>query len=177
MEVSYRGRRIRYGTLAALFDELPRKLRGPAVEQAAAYYVAEIRKYPPYKMVARARAYPDAKAGPGWFSDKQRRFVMASLRAGRNLKTGAPMEPGYPHRTGNTQRAWQVTGKGVSARITNAAPAAVHLFDDKRQARQPGLVGWQKLAALIADAADDVTDKMLDWAIEKLYKDIDAGLR
>jgi hypothetical protein len=137
-----------------LFEELPKRFRGPATEQAARLYVAHLRKYPPYKWVTRARAYPNAAAGPGWFSEKQRRFVMASLRAGRNLKTGSPMEPGYPHRTGNTQRAWETRGKGEQVRIINDAPAAMHLFDNQRQARQPGLVGWNKLDEGIA-AADD----------------------
>jgi hypothetical protein len=155
-------------SLRAFFDSLPSKQRGVAIRAASEYMLMRFKVYPPYKLVRRAKAYPNAAAGPGWFSEKQRRFVMASLRAGRNLKTGSPMEPGYPHRTGNLQRAWRIEGKDINlSTIRNDHPAAIHAFGNTRQARQLGQVGWKKLDTLVNENIAGALDAAAEAVIKE----------
>jgi hypothetical protein len=100
-----------------------------------------LRHYPSYKYVSRKSAY-----GKTFFSDAQRRFVMAAIRDGR-------IDPGVPHRTGRVQRGWYAapTRKGYGFMIYNKEPGAYYTMDDKGQARQPALVGWQKVSKVITD--------------------------
>jgi hypothetical protein len=163
-------RRILVGDIGKIIADLPQAVRGRTERRAAELYVGYFRRYPPYKNISRAQAYPNAPAGPGWFSEKQRRFVMASLRAGRNLKTGTPMEPGYPHRTGRAQRGWEVTGQGATVTIRNQVPYAGWLYSDRYQARQPGLVGWETLGEMYADAVDEVFPDLVDFIDKEIIR-------
>jgi hypothetical protein len=100
-----------YGTL---FHHVPKHLRGVVSEAASDDLIGTpqrgLQRYPPYKHIARSSVFR-----PTFKSDKQRRFVMASIRSGS-------IEPGYPHRTGNYQRSWQRVGSGVASRIQGQLP-------------------------------------------------------
>lgn len=99
-----------------------------------------LRHYGAYKYVPRKKAY-----GKTFFSDRQRRYVMARIREGT-------IDPGAPHRTGRTQRGWYVreTNGGYGLKIGNPERGAYYSHHDERQARLNALVGWRKTAAIIA---------------------------
>jgi hypothetical protein len=128
--------------LAQVISDLPRSVRGAATEAAARYLVGNgshgLTHYPAYSYVTRRRAY-----GSSFFSDRQRRKVMAMIRSGEIL-------PGYPRRTGAFQRVIQIVNDGVKTRILLTAPHSVHLVDDERQARQPMAAGWRRVGLVIA---------------------------
>lgn len=97
--------------------------------------------YQAYKYITRKRAY-----GQTFSSDKQRRYVMAMIREGR-------IDPGYPHRTGRTQRAWtmKVTNNGYRVNIKNKEKGAYYTRHDTRQARLNALAGWVKVREVISN--------------------------
>jgi hypothetical protein len=99
-----------------------------------------LRHYSPYKYATRKSAY-----GFSFFSDKQRRYVMAKIRSGE-------IDPGVPHRTGETQRGWEFSaiGEGYKINIINATTSSYYTMDDYGQARQPAKVGWRKVSAVVA---------------------------
>lgn len=102
------------------------------------YYRKALRNpanYSPYKHVTRAAAYPNAPAGPGWFSDKQRKYVMAAIRRGE-IKIGN-------NRTGNLAKSWKKEGYGEKAFLYNDAPYASYVVSPDGQSNHERLVGWQ----------------------------------
>lgn len=138
---------------------IERGLKGKATEWFAEYLVGDqshgLKHYSPYQYV------PYRKAYGGFFSDKQRRYVMAMIQQGK-------IDPGYPHRTGEFQRAWEykVSGSGRYT-ITNATPYGGYLVDDNKQARLPGMAGWRKVSEIIKDnwhgAIRHATAKVKQW--------------
>ena len=136
LEIKYNGRKIRgLDSIRQAIDELPRRLRGKALMAGAKYYLKQFKLYPRYKEVSRASAYPEVN---GFFSDKQRRFVMAGIAAGR-------IQPGSPHRTQSLKNDWKIQGKGLALSIVNSNPAAVFAYHPIYQARQLGMVGWKNI--------------------------------
>jgi hypothetical protein len=111
-----------------------------------------LKRYSPYRYVSRARAYPDmsftTKGGRrivGYKSLKQFQYVMARIREGR-------IDPGVPHRTGNTQRGYHMvtTNRGYTVKIVNKTRGAVYTRHNILQARLNRLAGWRKTALVIA---------------------------
>lgn len=99
-----------------------------------------LKHYGAYKHVTMKKAYG------GFKSDKQRRYVMAAIRDGR-------IDPGVPHRTGNTQRGYTAveSQNGYRQTIINSQPGAYYTRDDEGQARLNALAGWQKKSVVIAN--------------------------
>jgi hypothetical protein len=128
--------------LAQVISDLPRSVRGAATEAAARYLVGNgshgLTHYPAYSYVTRRRAY-----GSSFFSDRQRRKVMAMIRSGEIL-------PGYPRRTGRLQRGWTIVNNGTRTRITNAEPHAPFVMGDNTQSRHEALVGWREVSKIVA---------------------------
>ena len=97
-----------------------------------------LKHYSPYQYVSYQRAYG------GFKSDKQRRYVMAMIRAGN-------IDPGYPHRTGNFQRNWTYKASGAGRyTIQNSTNYGGYLVSDTEQANLPRLAGWRKVQDVIA---------------------------
>lgn len=147
------------------FDKLTPKLKRVAGEAAADYLIGDgrrgLRHYPPYKLVRRRVAYPEVK---GWFSERQRRYVMARIREGT-------IDPGYPHRTGRYQRGWQKRQEGRSAFVVfNSLWYAKYVGGDEEQARQPRKVGWRK-AGEIAQSNFDGMVRAAESAVEKVIRE------
>lgn len=136
---------VRYNpvNLSEIITNLPRDLRGPATEEAAKYLVGNVSHglthYPAYQYVTRARAY-----GNPFFSERQRRFIMAGIADGR-------IDPGYPHRTGRLQRGWTITYDGVKTRITNTEAYAPFVMGDNEQSRHEALAGWRVVSKVEVD--------------------------
>ena len=128
--------------LAQIISDLPRSLRGAAVEEASKYLVGDgargLKHYVAYKYITRRAAY-----GQTFKSDAQRRKVMGMIRRGEIL-------PGYPRRTGNTQRNWVIINQGVRTQIRNDTQGAFYTVGDPGQARLNELIGWRRLGLIIA---------------------------
>jgi hypothetical protein len=145
--------------LQDFFQEFPHGSRGAAAEGFADDLIGDgqrgLKHYPPYKHVARARAYR-----PAFKSVRQQRFVMAGIRSGR-------IEPGYPHRTGNYQRSWAREGAGMNSRITGELP---HEGWPDKLAR---LIGWREpmdiIMSNITHAANAAERKVQAWIKSKGY--------
>ena len=99
-----------------------------------------LKHYQPYKYISLKKAYG------GFASDKQRRYVMARIREGS-------IDPGVPHRTGNTQRAWTMveTNGGYGYTIKNPTEGAYFTASDEGQANLNALAGWRKVSKVIED--------------------------
>lgn len=122
-------------------SSLSRNLRKVGIDALIEYIIGNgqhgLKQYPPYKYVTRKRAY-----GQTFKSDKQRRYVMAKIRSGE-------IDPGYPHRTGRSQRGWQMVETGGKYQIVNPEVGAYYSNDDAGQARLNALVGWRKISSII----------------------------
>jgi hypothetical protein len=127
----------------AYLKSLPRGAVKVALPAMAEWFIGNgqrgLKQYPAYKHITRKRAY-----GKTFVSDKQRRYVMAMIREGR-------IDPGVPHRTGNTQRAYtmSVTNRGYTVKIVNRRKGAVYTRHNTMQARLNLLAGWRKSADVI----------------------------
>jgi hypothetical protein len=137
--------------LKAYFKQLPYGTLREALRAVTEYLIGNEShglKHPdPYKYVSRAAAYGVVKDGvpAGYFSMKQFRYVMARIADGS-------ITPGQSKRTGDSTDAWQyVQVSDYQYTITNPEPGAYWTRDDYGQARQPGMVGWRKVAQVIAD--------------------------
>ena len=93
--------------------------------------------YPPYNQVSRTQAY-----GQPFSSDRQRRWFFAALGRGE-------INPGFPRRTGEMQRGWDLKQNGTRWSIANSSEAAKWTMGDDTQARQPGLVGWRRVSDVV----------------------------
>jgi NAD(P)-dependent dehydrogenase (short-subunit alcohol dehydrogenase family) len=115
-------------------EKLPDGARQIATPIIGDEVVNLMRQYEAYSYVSRAQAYPNAPAGPGWFSEKQRRYVMAAIRRG---------EISIPYaRTQALANGWQRVG----VRIVNTTSYAKYVQGDNTQSRHEALVGWKTVS-------------------------------
>ena len=138
--------------LSAALQKLPDAVQDGAVDEINGYLVNVLKTYPSYKHITFKNAYG------GWFSDKQRKYVMARIREGS-------ITPGTPHRTQQMARGWKIVGTGRSSIIANETPYATYLMSDTQQARMPEKIGWKKLK-------DIITERMA-----RIQEKADAGVR
>jgi hypothetical protein len=130
--------------LQAMLDRLSRKLV-PTVKTAfAEWFLGNDRRglkhYPGYEYVSREEAYPEVG---GFFSDAQRKYVMAKIRSGE-------MTPGSPQRTGAIANGWRMEGGGSDyVQLVNDAPGVEYVMGDGTQARQPRRAGWRTISEII----------------------------
>lgn len=114
-----------------------------------------LKHYQPYKYVSREKGYSGQKItidyGPhkgkvvtGYFSSKQYYFVILGGRG--------KIDPGVPHRTGNTQRGWHLVegNNGYKPSIVNATPGATYTRHDTLQSKLNALAGWRKVSEVIS---------------------------
>jgi hypothetical protein len=143
-------------------DDLPPLAQDMGVEAANVYLLDSLKLSPPYRYVSRKTAYPPT----GWFSDKQRRYVMAKIASG-------DIQIPY-RRTQSLRNSWETLGYGVNQIVVNENPAAIYAYDDKRQARQLGLVGWKKIGDTLKERGARMLEKFdggVKKAIQKLNLD------
>jgi len=122
---------------------LPDALKEEVLTAAGEYALEVVQEYPPQNYVTRAEAYPDAPAGPGWFSDKQRRWFFAALASG---EISVPYQ-----RTNNLRDAWRLVIQSGQAVLTNAASYAHWVIGFAFQSRHEKKVGWRITAELIEE--------------------------
>jgi len=126
--------------IRARLEELPDAVGNDGVEAADNYLLNILisKEIPPYRYVSRRQAY-----GRTFFSDRQRRFVMAGIRSG---KITIPYKRGG--KTSGIQSQWKIIGTGKSAYLENDAPGAIYLYSEM-QANQPRLVGWKRIETIV----------------------------
>lgn len=127
--------------------------------------VRGLKQYPVYRYVSRARAYGKVSDAPaGYFSWRQFRYVMASI-------TDGGMMPGYPRRTGETQRGYvaKETRGGYGMSIENKTTGAYYTRHDTGQARLNAKAGWRKVS--------DVVSTNIDGAIRHAQAAVRAFLK
>jgi hypothetical protein len=121
---------------------LPPELIEQVMAQVGEYSLEVVRnEQPPYRYVSRADAYPDAPAGPGFFSDKQRRWFFAALASG---------ELNIPYnRTGTLAAGWKLEKAGDNFTLVNDVPYAPYVQGFSGQSRHEGMVGWKRINQII----------------------------
>lgn len=92
-----------------------------------------------------------------WDSDKQRRFVLAMLRAKGNLPY---------HRTNALPSGWQIEAVTNGYRLYNPAPAAVYVYGNFEGARQSS----------IHRGRHPVVQELTEAAIQRLPPDIESHI-
>jgi hypothetical protein len=156
---------LRYNppNLTQLINDLPRSVRGVAVEEASRYLVGDgsrgLSHYPNYSFVSRTAAY-----GRPFQSDRQRRKFFAMLRNGEIL-------PGFPRRTGRLQRGWTISYSGVSSRITNVENYAGYVVGDPGQARLNEMGGWRRIGLIIASNENGMV-QAADRAAQRVIREM-----
>jgi len=118
------------------FGNWPKIIQDEVIDEVNKYIIKEIKNYPPYSYVTFKRAYG------GWFSDKQRKYVMARIREGS-------IRPGTPNRSGRFGQGWKVIDKGTSSMIVNEVPYGGYLMGSG-QARMHNIIGWKKIPEWIS---------------------------
>lgn len=123
--------------LLSRISSLPAEAQDQIIADVGDYAKEVLSEYPPQKYISRAQAYGQQAGGPGWFSDKQRRYVMAQINSGGIVIPYA--------RTGQLGRSWVLTHQGKSLVISNTAPSAPYVVGFAAQSRHEKAVGWKKV--------------------------------
>lgn len=143
--------------LEQVISEAPRFSRGRMTKAAVVYLIGNERRglkhYPSYRYVTRKKAY-----GKTFFSDAQRRKVMAMIREGL-------ISPGGGKRTFAIRNAWVLRENGTQSSAVNAAPG-VEYVQGAQQSRHERLAGWR----ITDQVAADNTDGMVQAANQELVR-------
>lgn len=148
---------FQFSRLARKFGMIGPHLLDIGAEAIAKYYLRVLKtELPPWIYVTRKMAYPPT----GWFSEKQRRFVMAEI------SDGAIRIP-YPRRSpgGGLMAGWEMIGTGMDLILINREPVAPFAYGEM-QARQLALVGWPRLSVIVEEKERNANDAGIR-AIEK----------
>ncbi len=171
LEIRYKAKRFRVNEFAERLRELPKKFRRPALLVYSKYMLKQFRLYPRYRYVSRRSAYPEVD---GFFSDKQRRFVMAKIASGE-------IRPGSPHRTQALKDDWRIegeSGRDIQAiSLVNSNPAAVFAYHPIYQARQLDLVGWKDVNEMTEENANDALLEVEVWIANNVGQVVDETLK
>ena len=119
------------------FGNWPKIIQDEVIDEVNKYIMKDIKKYPSYSYVSFKSAYG------GWFSDKQRKYVMARIKEGS-------IRPGTPNRSGRFGQGWKVIDKGTSSMIVNEVPYSGYLMGSG-QARMHKKIGWKQIPEWISN--------------------------
>lgn len=131
-----------FDRLQAFVKSMPRGLVKATLVALSIYYLQIFQQAPPQKYVSRKQAgYKTSAAQIRYF------FAVGILEAddSGNVKLNR-----Y-ERTGDTAKAWKVTGSPYQPQLVNETAGAYYTMDDDGQANQPRLVGWKKVSKIIKD--------------------------
>ena len=120
---------------------LPDEVQDEAIEAVNKYMLSVLKLYPPYAHVPFKSAYGN------WFSEKQRRYVMARIRDG---SIQVPRS-----RTYGLQGSWTKSISGYTATIENSQSYA-HWVQGDDQARMMSSIGWQTTKQFVSGKAAQV---------------------
>jgi hypothetical protein len=144
--------------LRSKLDRFPKEAQDAAANQVNKYVLNVMREYASYKYVPFKTAYG------GWFSEKQRRYVMARISEGT-------LHPGSPSRTQALRAGWKTMGTGMDSLIVNAVPYASFVIGDDTQSRMHKKIGWWTVGKRLKERAAEIERQAkagVDNAIKKL---------
>jgi len=144
--------------LRSKLDRFPPEAQDEAGEMVGEYVLNIMREYAPYKYIPFKSAYG------GFFSDKQRKYVMASIREGK-------IKPGGPNRSQGLREGWVKMGEGADMLIVNPVPYAGFVVGDTDQSRMHKKIGWWTVSSRLGERAEQIerlAKAGVDKAIEKL---------
>lgn len=171
VEIRYKAKKFRVAEFGKRLAELPAKMRRPVLIAYSEYMLKKFKLYPRYKYKSRLEAYSEVG---GFFSDKQRRFVMAGIAAGR-------IQPGKPNRNQDLKKAWRIEGKENKdirqISLVNDNPAAVFAYHPIYQARQLDLVGWKDINEMTDENSADALLEAEVYIYNNVDKILDSVLK
>lgn len=144
--------------LQAKLAKLPKAAQDAGADEAYDYLLNVLREYPPYKYVSRATGYD----GTPWFSEKQRRYVMAAINEGTIV-------PGRSNRSQEMAKGWKKHGSGAAAFIANEVPYSGYLMGDDSQSRHMAKIGWKTLSKVTQERLSKIVEKF-DAGVKKAIK-------
>ena len=145
--------------LQKLLANLPNDVADEGIDASNEYLLNVMRAYAPYKYVSFKSAYG------GWFSEKQRRYVMAKIAEGE-------IQPGRPHRSQALSRAWRIIGEGRNSLLANELPYSAYVQGDSQseQARMMSMIGWKGTDQVIRERQAEIMRKFETGANKALKK-------
>lgn len=123
-------------TIRRLKPIVDRRAHRRGLERSLTVLVEALKRYPPYRYVPQ----------PFDFSERQRRYVWAMIRAG-------VITPGRPNRSGELRNSWETVVSGDSAIIVNEAPGAGYVMGD-RQTSSHARRGWRQVDEVVRRSED-----------------------
>ena len=147
--------------IALNISRLPDEAQDQAADEVNKYLLNVFRLYPSYKYV------PFKKAYGGFFSDKQRKYVMARIKEGT-------IKPGTSQRTQTLAKGWKIVGKGKTSIIANETSYASRVMGDKGRARMPKMIGWKTLTQIINEKQSKI-DKQATVGVKRAIKKLGLG--
>jgi len=139
----------------------PKEIQNKVIDEVNKYIMKDIKKYPPYRYVTFKQAYG------GWFSDKQRKYVMARIAEGS-------IKPGQPNRSGRFGQGWKIIDKGISSMIVNEVPYSGYLMGAGSQARMHKKIGWKTIPEWITKHMGKIMDSARQ-GLAKAVRKINSG--
>jgi len=145
--------------VVAFIERLPPEIQDQVADEVAKLLVNIFQtEQATYRYVSRKDAY-----GVSFFSEAQRRKVMAMLRSGE-------IRVPY-HRTQAMRRGWKQIGSGVKSIVANETPGVEYVMGDNEQSRHEAAVGWKTVGVVIKEhnqridrVANATAQKVIDKA-------------
>ena len=133
----------------AKLDKLPPAVADAGVESANGYLIDALKNEP--TQVSIPWAAVGGPAAGGFYTERQRRFVMASLNDGSR-------EVPYS-RTHDMINAWHTQGEGREQTVVNTDDKVAPYVIGDKQARRPYMAGWDYYGATLQKNMRN----MLNW--------------
>ncbi len=144
--------------LRSKLDRFPKEAQNKAGDMVSDYTVNIMREYVPYAYVPFKSAYGN------WFSEKQRRYVMARIHEGS-------IRPGAPSRTQTLRGGWKKMGEGADSLVVNDVPYAGHVVGDADQARMHKKIGWWTVGQRLKERAGEI-ERKAKAGVDKAMKEL-----
>mgnify|MGYP000904602947 CR=1 FL=1 len=137
-------------------DQLHPVVADNGIDEANKFLLKYLKVYPAYRHVRYKTAYG------GWFSERQRRYVMARIQEGT-------IRPGARNATMTLNQSWNIVGYGRASFIANTAPYAHYVIGEEDQAALPYRVGWRK-PSIIAERHTKGIGTAFEEGVKKAIK-------
>ena len=151
--------------IAHRISSLPKAYQDEILDEVGDYGLEVLKKYPRRKYVTRMAAY-----GRTWFSDRQRRWFMWAVGAGkiRGWKMTKDGPKGQYIRSGKMGDNWVLSGSGEQIAFKNETPGVQFVMGDK-QSKHEEMVGWKKASKVLAGALTFRSSKFRN-IVQKAYQ-------
>ena len=132
-----------------MLAQIPDAITDDGTDNANKYLLNVVRAYAPYKHITFQQAYG------GWFSEKQRRYVMARIKEGS-------ITPGRSNRNQRLSRGWKIIGKGRNSLLANEVPYSPYVQGEAgEQARMHTLIGWKGVDVIVKERMSKIVEQFM----------------